>query len=262
MTDDDFMYYKKLLIGVAALMLATVSTLADCMDPTDPNCISTNPPPDWSTNAYTSAVYTNGELHLIIARSGNDVTMLLTNGSLLEDYVIDRSVDLVSWEQITAKFETATNGSVFINYTDNGEKAFYRARVATYVEYCNIGSASGSFSCGSYIGYGNFYGLNGEWGYVFEPGMTRHIIYDGSGKTNRIISYLGRNGDHGCGTYQCTVVEVGSGKYRFSLFAVSGESVPQSNQPARFKGMTEDYDMLRSLAAMDGPGPNEWGFFY
>lgn len=259
------MYYKKLTIGIAALMLAIVSSMADCMDPTDPNCISTNPPPNW-TNSYTSAVYTNGELHLIVSKSGNDVSMLLTNGSLLEDYVIDRSTDLLNWSQITAKFETGTNGSVFVNYTDTDEQAYYRARVATYVEYANIGGTSGSFDCGSYVGYGNFYGFQGAWGYGFNSNVTRHVIYDGSGNTNRLVSYLASSGQHGCGTYQCTVQPSLTMRYRFSLFAVTGETVPQSNQPLRMKGIEEDAPtMLRSweqYIAWFGPGPNEQGFFY
>lgn len=256
---------KKLIIGVAVFAIATLASLADCMDPTDPNCISTNPPPNWTN--YTSAVYTNGELHLIISRTGTAVSMLLTNGSLFHDYVIDRSTDLVNWSQITAKFETTTNGSVFINYTDNGEVAFYRARVATYFEYCNIGTTSGSFDCGPYIGYGNFYGFNGAWGYGFNTNMTRHAIVDGNGQTNRILSYLASSGEHGCDIYQCVVQPSLTMRYRFSLFAVSGETVPQSGQILWMKGIEEDAaGMLRGwdqyIAWFDGPGPNKQGFFY
>lgn len=223
---------------ILLISLTTWTVKADCMDPTDPNCICTNCPDP--TNYVASTVYTNGELHLLILNTSTNVFVLLTNGSLLEDYVIERSFDLSTWDAITPKFETDTNGLADAAFPPTNTAAFYRARVATYVEYANIGTASGSFSCGSYIGYANYYGLEGDWGYVFEPNMTRHIAYDGSGKTNRIVSYLGRNGDNGCGTYQVEVIEVGSGKYRFTLFAVSGETVPQTNQPIRLKGMTED----------------------
>lgn len=253
----EFMYYKKLTIGVAALMLAIVTVRAECTDPNDPDCATgTNTPP-----VYTPHAYTNGELYLIAGRSGASATITLTNASLLEDYVIEASSDLITWTTAVSKFEADTDGSALFVLSPTNSAAYYRARVATYVGYANLGSASGSFSCGSYIGYGNYYGFEGSWGYTFEPGMSRHIIYDGSGKTNRIVSYLGRVGDHGCGTYQCDVIAAGSLGYRATLFAVSGETLPQSNQPMRFKGMAEDFDSPRGVN-IDGPGVNAQGFFY
>lgn len=254
------MYYKNLLIGVAALMLATVSSPADCIDPSDPNCICTNCPAE--TNYPPSTVYTNGELHLLAILTPTNMFVLLKNGSLLEDYVLERSFDAVNWEDITPKFEVNTNGTADAAFPTTSQVALFRARVATYVAYATPGAASGSFACGSYIGYGNYYGFNGGYGYLKNTNMTRHVIYDGGGRTNTIMTYLGQFGENGCGVYSVAVVE-SSGRVRASC--MFQDNIPDYPYPLRMKGLDEDppdaFAPFHSFV-FDDPGPNAQGFFY
>lgn len=224
---------KTILTWIAALTLTT-ATYAECIDPSNPNCICTNCPP--LTNYTPSIVYTNGELHLLVSSTPTNIFVLLKNGSLLEDYVIERSFDATNWESITPKFEVDTNGTADVAFQPTAQTALYRAKVATYVAYATPGESSGSFDCGSYIGYANYYGIEGEWGYLINTNMARCVIYDGVGRTNTIMTYLGRFGEHGCGVYSVTVVE-SSGRVRVSC--MFQDDLPSGPYPIRMKGLDD-----------------------
>lgn len=252
----------KTLLTILIALLPFFQLRAECLDPTDPNCQCTNCPAATNYPGPTH-VYTNGEPYLLILATPTNVFVLLTNASLLNDYVIQRSFNLIDWTNITPKFEADSNGMADAAFPANEQQAYFRVIDATYVQYATIYPASGSFYCGTYVGYANYYGFDGSWGYVFETNMTRHIAYDGSGHTNRLVSYLAISSENGCGTYQVTVLPAYNpayNKFRFSLFAVPGETVPQSNQPLRLKGIVDDADASRGIIA--GPDVNAFGYFY
>lgn len=213
------------------LLLTVLTASAQCVDPNDPNCLCTNCPP---FEPPTSAVYTNGELHLIITSS----TILLTNGNLLDDYVLESSSNLSTWTAVTEKFETDTNGTALFSFSPTNAPLFFRARVATLIVYANAGAANGSYCGGTYIGYANYYGFDGGYGYSSDTNMTRHVIYDGTGRTNTIVSYLGRFGDSDCDTFAVNITEVGSQRYRATLFFPN--NLPTNSYPARLKGLKDD----------------------
>lgn len=251
----------KTLLSLPILILSLFHIHAECLDPTDPNCLCTNCPAP--TNYFASPAYTNGEPHLLVTATPTNVFILLTNASLLNDYIIQRSFDLVTWTNITPKFESDSNGVADAAFPTTEPQAYFRVIDATYWEYANIGASSGSFYCGSYVGYGNYYGFNGSWGYVFETNMTRHFIYDGQHKTNRLVSYLAISSENGCDTYKVEVLpshNTNYNKFRFSLFAVAGETVPKTNQILRMKGIKDDADAGRGVVT--GPDANAAGYFY
>lgn len=204
------------------------------MDPNDPNCVCTNCSPP--TNSSPSNIYTNGELHLIISLSDTTVSVTLTNGNLLDDYVIERSFDIVTWTNMTGKFETDTSLAAYFSFERGLTKEFFRARVATLIEYDNAGSATGTTDCGSYIGYANYYGSEGEWGYSLETNMTRHILY--SDRTNAIVSYLSRVGLYDCDISQITVPPAQIPRYRATVFFP--DNLPTNSYPLHLKGLKDD----------------------
>lgn len=213
---------------LAALLLTTVSTLAQCMDPNDPNCLGggTNIPP-----AYTMATYTS-ELHLIIQSTPTNILLTLTNGSLYSDYRILKSDDLVTWTNATDLFEVDTNHTATFSILPDSATRYYRAKDDTLIEYAVPYTASGAYCDGPYAGLAAY--SSSPFGYFIITNMSRHFAIDEQQGTN-VIQYVGHYGDILCKASPCEISPYYSPDYRFVIVF---KTFPGTNSyPIRLKGM-------------------------
>ncbi len=73
------------------------------------------------------------------------------------------------------------------------------------------------------------------WGWKPDTNMTVHTAADGGGRTDTLISYVGKTGDSGCNQTSVTVPDPpASTAYRFTIFFPN--NVPATNYPIILNG--------------------------
>ena len=89
---------------------------------------------------------------------------------------------------------------------------------------------------GSYVGYVNYTKtISQGWGWTPVSGTTVLTASDGGGRTDTIVTYLGKYGDTGCGQTTVTIpYPAYSPAYRFTIFFPS--NVPTTNYPIVLNG--------------------------
>lgn len=216
-------------IGIAFLAIVINAQTLPC----EPNC------PTNSQTPPTSVPFL-GE-PLAIELTSSNLIVKVVNGDIYSDYVLERSDDLVTWTNVTPRFETDTNGNASFSFQATNAVGFFRLRDATLIGYAMPFDMTGSMPCGSFIGVANYRSdLTGNWGYTRDTNLTRHYGVDGGGRTNTIITYAGIAGDHGCGVFAVPVVpsQSDSGGFRFSI--LFPENVPDEPYALRLKGMLDE----------------------
>lgn len=202
-------------LTLAILILATSQTLAaDCTDPLDPACQSTN---NSGTNSWPLN-YPPGSLQVRIDQSQIHVTNTIAN----HVYQIRQSTNCLEWSLLNLPWTNAVGAEKSFSYSSTNEQRAYRVQDISFfsVEEEVVHQTNNIYSCGGfYVGIAHYYrDLN--WGYPYNPTTSVHRVIDPSG--NHWIEAEGRYGDILCGFGQLTVTNQSSGhpfsaEYRFSL---------------------------------------------
>lgn len=166
--------------------------------------------------------------------STNYCLITISNGNTLNDYILERSYNLIDWSNATERFETDDSGVYVVSLEKINGCEFFRLRDDTLIQYGYYVPYMDSVSCGDLMGYCNY--DNGYWGYSKEPNMQRHIAYDGKYNTNNIISYEGDEPNEG----GCDIPYLSpnpndlSTMFKFSILFTS--EIPVEPYPIRLKG--------------------------
>lgn len=226
------MYYKNLLIGIAALTLAVTTALADCTDPSDPSCTCTNNCGD-PTNSPADP-YPPGSLQLH-AQGG---TITVTNGDLWTDYQFQTSTDNVSWAFYGDVFEVGTDTTYTVSFAATDSQRFFRIVDVTTTESETVFTQSSSPPCGipgfpiAHAAYGKM-NLSAFFPYT---NMVRFAIIDPNRTNDTLLQFVGHLGDIDCGVTNRLVIPfpVYSDRYTFADYFKT--NIPASPYTDRFKG--------------------------
>lgn len=199
-----------------------------CMNPLDPDCISTNPPTGTNYSDYTWP--TNGLVWSLAGSNQFDLHTLVPNFL----YEIEGSPDLHNWTLLKEPFTNGLTNSFSIETTNT--QMFFRAQSVMFKTiYANASAQVGSATCGG--NYSNLaiyvapYTTNG-W-YQIDNRTVVHSVSDGL-NNNLKIEYNGKLGDFGCFTGGGYITNPFSPSYRFIVFFPG--TVPTNPYPLTLSG--------------------------
>lgn len=223
---------------VSAAIIAvfgSINTHADCIDPTDPNCISTNNP---STNVWTSTPYPPGSLQMRI-----DLNNLYTTNTIADHvYQISQSQNFKDWSLLGGQWTNSVGSEKSFPYTPTNEQSFYRVRDAYFqTVFGTVVRVTNTYMCvGSYEGYATYYYYEeGEnWGNVVNT--NTYWQFFGNGNSNEVVTVVGRYGDGSqyCGSNSVTFHAVDP-YYRFSLYFKSNAPSAGTSWPVMMGGVMD-----------------------